>query len=602
MGISNVFRGISRPIGEALATAKTQIKELGVLLGRKVTSNDENTDNSRRTSVIYHESGISKVNEEISENDHAVQQGKPPEKTLNPTTVQSVISETRAQRPRLSQCISKVRSSTSISFTGKGKEMQETRKTRGVSTPPKLNNEKLNGPSTVTSVQGSNASALGGAFNLEEAQKLVGNYELDGVKEFIGKLNDEARNELHKGATDSTGNRKEFLKAFHAKLQDKLKPIPNVSQGNGQKKPIATLTDIFGNDPHLFELYQAAVKEEKNSKAFRNAVFMKATQKQEVNPCPGQKMVMYVAGPSAAGKSFLQGHFVEQVKNERNHEGTKSATPTYTVSVDGGIDREMCQMRQMVLQAALSKGYAGIEDLHEHTDTSVKSQVQKAAMKAGDNFHVVIPATFISGLLNLTKMMLKLGRDDNIYQVFAEVTAADDSDSALESFRKTVLYNGESRAYLDDKEGYKGGVKMNNRDLPCESKKYPRKYFDPGVSFSKQGKNLFKRFANSERSLILSNKSDNMHVNENGEQVTSNPTVKHVTQRAVNLWKALNSGEGIDEAYQKCFGKEPDNELIEEFKGKSLKDFISLLKEKGLNIPPVITSESMPPKNSKPAS
>lgn len=362
-------------------------------------------------------------------------------------------------------------------------------------------------------------------------------------------LSQKAQEKLYKGCpkNTSTKKREEFL----TELSKHLDNIPTIETKKGESKPVTSFDDLFKANPKLKQLYKDAVKEEKNSKEFRDAVMAEASEKQETNPCPGMKMVMYVGGPSAAGKSFTRGAFVEEVRNQMQAESgneensTVGGADSYVVSVDGGIDREMCQMRQMVLQSALAKGYAGIEDLND-VKTSVKGNVKKAAMTEDNNMHVVIPATFTSNLHKFPGMCRNLSQKKNVYQVFAEVRSDHSArginpEEADESFRQTILYNGESRAYNLDKE-YDSGISMNKRNLPCESKVYQPEHFDKGVWASDRAKDVFKRVGSSKRSLILTNHSDNMHVDAQGNQVTSNPAIKHIARREIDLWKEIEGG------------------------------------------------------------
>ncbi len=376
------------------------------------------------------------------------------------------------------------------------------------------------------------------------------------------ELSAKAEAALYKGCVKGADGKSPTEKrtAFLEKFAERMRDVPPAEKTADGENPTTTLLEFFGGDEELLQLYKDAVAEERNSTEFRDAVMAAASEKQDTNPCPGQKMVMYVGGPSAAGKSFTRGKFVDKVRQRKQEEAAaaeKAGKPlpaetgkdSYVVSVDGGLDRELCQMRQMVLQSALAKGYAGIEDLQSNTKTSVKGHVKKAAMSEGNHMHVVIPATFISGLMSFRSMFSKLGKRKDVFQVFAEVRADHtgelSSDKADKSFQKTIRYNGDSRAnnMTGEPPISMGQIFMNNRNIGFESKKYQPKYFGMGVKMSKVAKEFFLRSASSKRSLVLSNESDNMHVKvkEDGRivQTTRNPTVKHVSRREVALWHAV---------------------------------------------------------------
>lgn len=436
------------------------------------------------------------------------------------------------------------------------------------------------------------------SFNLTEAKSKIGQYELknkDGSNKEMPAISNKSKEKLFAGcsAKETTAKREAFLEQLHSHLEN-IKP--------GTNREITTLKELFGGNKELLKSYKEAVKEEAASKSFREAVFVDCSKALEVNPCPGQKMVMYVGGPSASGKSFTQDNLVNQVGKIKNPNQDKS--PCHTVSIDGGKERELCQVRQMALQAATNNGYGGISDLHKNTKTGVKGKVMDAAMNEGENFHVVIPATFISGLPKFANLMRKLSNDPKIFQAFAEVRADKkgplSQEKAMESFQQTIVYNGESRAYLQpgNTKQQATTMRMNNTEIGCESKIYERKYFELGVKFSEMAKSVFKTVKNDSNSMILSNESDNMHVKKEGGkwvQTTESPTVMHVSLREVSLWNELVSSKPNDDKIKNAFeALNPEKkDQFEDFKGKleearkqnkdfDLPNFVAFLKENGL--------------------
>ncbi|MDB2614006.1 hypothetical protein N9Y92_02480 [Chlamydiales bacterium] len=387
-------------------------------------------------------------------------------------------------------------------------------------------------------------------FDLEKAKALIGNYELkdsNGNPKVMPKISDKSREALLEGCAKAEetpknprAKREEFLDLLHRHL-------PNTPPG--KDKEVTTLLDFFDGDTDLLDAYKEAVAEERNSVEFREAVFTEAAEKRDTNPSPFKKMVMYIGGPSASGKSFSRKAFIKAVQNLTSKGTEQNKSECHIVSIDGGIDRDLCQMRQMVLQAATKNGYGGISDLHKHTKTGVKEHVLNAAMNEGNDFHVVIPATFINGLKKLTNMMKDLSKKENIYQVFTEIRADTTSDTsktaAKKSFKETICYNGESRAYiLENDENNDNEMTMNNRKIGCESKIYEENNFKWGAMGSSLAKKMFKG-----KGPIISNDSDNIHVNKNkkGEwvQTKEKPTVTHISQRELNLWNALQKGDTI---------------------------------------------------------
>ena len=65
----------------------------------------------------------------------------------------------------------------------------------------------------------------------------------------------------------------------------------------------------------------------------------------------------------------------QAILSTRNNLSTAVSAGNSVVSVDGGVEREVSQMRQMVLQVAVTRGYKGIGDLHKNTKLKTKQIV-----------------------------------------------------------------------------------------------------------------------------------------------------------------------------------------------------------------------------------
>lgn len=246
------------------------------------------------------------------------------------------------------------------------------------------------------------------------------------------------------------------------------------------------------------KLYHKAVKEERNSTAFREAVFHKSATKYD-GPAWTQRMVLWIGGPSASGKSFAATSLVKEIgeKQMKNAGGDKG---NVVVSVDGGIERELSQMRQLVLQVSLSKGHSGISDLHENTHLGIKSLVQKASI-SNSKLSLVVPNTFSNPFTQ--RKIQGFAKLDNTKQVFSEILGAGDFESLKakpqgeeakkinkmkqDTFQKTVETQGNNRAWKDNAKKFDGDIIMNT-SLPCESKNYNAKYFSNGVEGSKKAR------------------------------------------------------------------------------------------------------------------
>jgi len=170
-----------------------------------------------------------------------------------------------------------------------------------------------------------------------------------------------------------------------------------------------------------------------------------------------------------------------------------------TIQVDGGIEREVSQMRQMVLEVALARGYCGISDLHDNTKLNAKDHIKRAAL-AQPGLSIVIPETFAESMLlkrfapegaYKQNEMNGYEQRDDLEQYFSEIIAEEGKE---ERFQTSVGHMGTSRAYLDDNLDFtEYEIAMNNRDLPCESKAYSPSGFWFGQMATSQARENFRK-------------------------------------------------------------------------------------------------------------
>ncbi|MCS5710373.1 hypothetical protein [Candidatus Berkiella aquae] len=295
----------------------------------------------------------------------------------------------------------------------------------------------------------------------------------DKQAECLGKLNKFTKyNILYQGCdeTPKTDARKAFLDFLQdEKMQAQRKNPPNME---GTK-----LEDFLG--PRGLELYRAAIEEEANSKAFRDAVFQKSS-----NFRPGEtwanRVIAPYAGPSAAGKSATQKDFLDKIDKVIPRTGAKEGN--FIVSVDGGVEREVSQMRGMVLQLAVAKGFYGITDLDKNkSSVKVKEIVEEAAL-ATKGLNLVIPKTYTDEALNYPQGTV--GKSD-----FAKYDKVDDGAAIVaigivEAEHANVAKNGNSRAWNTDDNYTESQIGMNKKP-PCESKAY-HDHFKAGTVLSQQ--------------------------------------------------------------------------------------------------------------------
>ncbi|QMT60134.1 hypothetical protein [Legionella sp. PC997] len=258
------------------------------------------------------------------------------------------------------------------------------------------------------------------------------------------------------------------------------------------------------------ELYKLALEEEMNSHAYMNAVFRASTTHFKGEKWT-QRPVVIVSGPSGSGKSFAAKAAVEKATELfPKQEGDTSGNDV--VSVDGGVIREVSQMRKLVIQAANNKGYTGISDLHSKSSIleNVKDRMREAVFAPTESdekvplLGVVIPETFSSNLnpAKGPKLLKDIEKLPDTKPIFCRV---DGEDSTL--FRKVVAYMGSRRAWKTS-DFPKGDMTrlldLNNTDIP-ESKAYGKKGFTFGQWGSKLAEKWFKNHSRDNLRMIITN-------------------------------------------------------------------------------------------------
>ncbi|RUR07413.1 hypothetical protein [Legionella sp. km772] len=257
-------------------------------------------------------------------------------------------------------------------------------------------------------------------------------------------------------------------------------------KGKRKTKPetaTQSLEELFGKQGAA--LYKLALAEERHTKEYMNAVFQESTSHSEGNKW-STRPVIIVAGPSACGKSTAANAAIEQAK---------SALPTDPedfsgndiVAADGGVAREVSQMRKLAIQLAVEHGYSGINDLHNKSNVlgDVKDCILEAAY-ATDNLGVVIPETF-SHAKTSTSMFARIDQLKNTTPIWIRVTGENKSifsallDKITTSFREVVAYMGSRRAFKtsgfkdekpeDEREDTRYDLNISKDEIP-ESKAY----------------------------------------------------------------------------------------------------------------------------------
>ncbi len=273
----------------------------------------------------------------------------------------------------------------------------------------------------------------------------------------------------------------------------------------------------------------------------------------------------------------------------------KGHTPdNRVVMIDGSIEREVMQMRQLVLQVALKKGYPGIRDLDTFTHYRIKEDVKEAALTNSD-LSLCIQETF-SGLVNPFQSFDVETFDmlEDTKQIFSEVIAApiDEMDQETyelreKRFKDVVKRSGDERAYssnFDEKHLDQMDIKMNNREIGCESKRYKQRGFDPGKLGSEKARkkyraksvdNIYVPIINDRLSVRLSD--DGKDWVECDEKYQGKATV--ISERDWKRWKKFKLNNYIDPTL-------PDDHKLQG--QESLVKWLAILAEKKQLSPPII--------------
>ncbi len=199
-------------------------------------------------------------------------------------------------------------------------------------------------------------------------------------KELRVELGKEGLAKLYEGTDEktvigSTVAREAFL-SYLARRKEAMAALP-ADKTNTKEISMEELLGEVG-----IQKYMAALTEETNSQAFRNAVMLQSTRHYEGKQWEEPKVIIG-AGATGSGKSHARDQVVASISEEKD----KGHPGNDVVSVDGGIEREVSQIRMLTLQVALSKGYNGIDDLQkvsEKIDIKIKSKIQKAVIAANE--------------------------------------------------------------------------------------------------------------------------------------------------------------------------------------------------------------------------
>ena len=409
-------------------------------------------------------------------------------------------------------------------------------------------------------------------IQLESLQKQIGSYtsqtatKPSGQKNVINLLDQDAKAELYRGNQTYQDNHLQSIQRYQQRI--KQEPTPQmVDDPQYFRKAFIEFIQLQENDPsnsykgddllrqtnpekatvgleQLFgkegaHLYKLALEEETYSNEFRDAVLEKSTKHFEGEEW-AERPVVIVAGPSASGKSFAAEGVVKAASISLQKKGGNNLDGNYVVSVDGGVPREVSQIRKLAIQHANNQGYTGIKDLHKNSAVlnKVKTSIQEAAFKT-PNLGIVIPETFsfwVNPFDKVHKLIPRILNLDSTKLIFSRIAGTDDK-----KFQEVVGYQGSRRAWKTD-NFVKEALDLNKADL-SESKAYGASGFRLGDFGSKQAEEWYNKNVPEKNKLIIKNdlrlyKEDLNKAGDWVPAVQGDKDVQLISERVFNQWKA----------------------------------------------------------------
>lgn len=331
------------------------------------------------------------------------------------------------------------------------------------------------------------------------------------IKQFEKKFGElDSLRELDK--KDKCYFRKALMEYTTKRIQDKGDVLkykvqnPDIRETDPKLAAIL-LKDMLGKEG--VALYHAALQEEANDREFRKAVFCNSATHFKGEEWK-ERPVVIVSGPSACGKSFAAKATVdESLEFLATKQSSHPSPGNYVIAADGGVVREVSQIRKWVIKESTKLGYPGVKDLQEHSQIleSIKKHVRQQAFDL-PNLGVVIPETFSKWFVpgnNAKKMLKTIEGLPNTRVIFARVEGQDPS-----IFKKVVAFMGSTRAWKDFTNVSKEKDELSRQDLNStegvpESKSYGPKGFKFGVNGSIAAEKWFIKHSKENLRMIITN-------------------------------------------------------------------------------------------------
>lgn len=342
---------------------------------------------------------------------------------------------------------------------------------------------------------------------------------------YVEQINDERENQAYKKYEEEC-------------RRNGINPSEEAFDKYREEYPVAasvSLEEFLG--PEGKELYSLALEEEANSKEFMNALFTKSTKKVG-GEAWAQRPVVIVAGPSSSGKSTavtmvlkLANKFIPKIKGQK--------AENYAVIVDGGIAREVSQMRKLVIEAATNQGFTGVKDIQTFKAPldAAKDRVAAAAFSS-TKLGIIIPETFADPTQANPFYISLLNRIDtlkNTVPIFCRVEGENPG-----TFAKVVSYLGNVRCWKTKDFGTKEPLDLNAVKVK-ENKPYSDVGYNRGSSYALEVENQFQKRYPGKPCIVVINDMIFIDLKTNKEVEEKGAHTLSVSRRVYEEWMGLPS-------------------------------------------------------------
>lgn len=289
------------------------------------------------------------------------------------------------------------------------------------------------------------------------------------------------------------------------------------------KKAAIQMQDLLGKRGR--KLYQLALEEELNSQAYMDAVLTQSTKEYADEQWTTRPFII-VAGPSGCGKSHAAKHVVQHAQDNILEKQEGNLTQNCVITVDGGVAREVSQMRKLAIKLAISKGYTGVRDLHKQSSVleTAKNRIKDYVLQNDCPHGVVMPETFSKFPASGKPMLRKIAALENTTPIFCQVVGKNHR-----RFKEVVAFMGSRRAWKTDWSDTDIDFDdMNsNKNLP-ESKAYGASGFVFGqIGSTIAGKFLQRELKNKHKKYTELRVVNDLTIVNDGEKDELVPALVH---------------------------------------------------------------------------